>query len=91
MVTKYRIVVEGELGDRFFATFGEIQVDRVAGETWLTGDIADQTRLQGLIAHIADLGLSLRSVGPASSDPPVAFDPVDLDTNGTNPVAGGTR
>ena len=60
-VTTYRIVVEGEISDRFFATFGDLRVDHVAGETWMTGEIADQAQLQGVIAHIADLGLALRS------------------------------
>jgi hypothetical protein len=65
-VTTYRIVVEGEISDRFFATFGDLRVDHVAGETWMTGEIADQAQLQGVIAHIADLGLALRSVGPVA-------------------------
>lgn len=67
-MTTYRIVVEGELSDRFVATFGEMRVERVPGETWLTGEIADQAQLQGLMAHLADLGLALRSFGPVSTD-----------------------
>ena len=47
-VTTYRIVVEGEISDRFFATFGDMRVDHVAGETWMTGEIADQAQLQGV-------------------------------------------
>jgi hypothetical protein len=67
-VTTYRIVVEGELSDRFVATFDEMRLERRPGETWLTGRIADQAQLQGLITRIADLGISLRSFGPVASD-----------------------
>ena len=91
-MTTYRIVVEGELSDRLFATFGEMQVERVAGDTWLTGEIADQAQLQGLIAHIADLGLALRSVGQVPPDAEVIPNPSQQDTDGgLDHVAGGTR
>ena len=68
-VTTYRIVVEGELSDRFVATFDGMRLERGAGETCLTGRITDQAQLQGLLARIADLGLSLRSFGPVNADP----------------------
>ena len=67
-VTTYRIVVEGELSDRFGATFNAMRLDRVAGDTWITGEIVDQAQLQGLIARIADLGLALRSVNAVGTD-----------------------
>jgi len=62
LVKTYRIVVEGELSDRFIATFEDMHLERGRGETWLTGDVRDQAQLQGLLARIADLGLALRSV-----------------------------
>jgi len=68
-VTTYRIVVEGELSDRFIATFDGMRLERGVGETYLTGGIIDQAHLQGLLARIADLGLSLRSLGPVTADP----------------------
>jgi hypothetical protein len=63
----YRIVVEGELSDRFVAGFGDMHLERRSGNTSLTGEIPDQAQLQGILAHVADLGLSLVSVGPVVS------------------------
>ena len=67
-VETYRIVVEGELSDRFISTFDDMQLERGVGETYLTGGIRDQAQLQGLLARIADLGLSLRSFGPVTAE-----------------------
>lgn len=66
-VTTYQIVVDGELSDRFVATFGDMRLERGAGRTSLTGEIADQAQLHGLLARVAELGLSLVSVGPVVS------------------------
>jgi hypothetical protein len=63
-VTTYRIVVDGELSDRFVATFGDMRLQRQAGTTALEGEISDQAQLLGLLARVADLGLSLVSFGP---------------------------
>jgi hypothetical protein len=63
-VTTYQIVVDGELSDRFVATFGDMRLERGAGRTSLTGEIADQAQLHGLLARVAELGLSLVSFGP---------------------------
>jgi hypothetical protein len=63
-VTTYQIVVEGELSDRFVATFGDMRLERDAGRTSLTGEIADQAQLHGLLARVAELGLALVSFGP---------------------------
>ena len=83
----YRIVVEGELGDRFVATFGEMRLERAEGETWLTGEVADQAQLQGLLARVADLGLALRSFGPVLSGAEVARES-DIPNPGGAPAAG---
>jgi hypothetical protein len=63
-VTTYQIVVDGELSDRFVATFGDMRLERDAGRTTLTGEIADQAQLHGLLARVAELGLTLVSFGP---------------------------
>ena len=68
-VTTYRLVVEGELSDRFAAAFGAMRLEHGPGETALVVEIADQAQLQGLIAHVAELGLAVRSFGPVV--PPV--------------------
>jgi hypothetical protein len=63
-VTTYRIVVDGELSDRFAATFEDMHLERSLGTTSLIGEISDQAQLHGLLARVADLGLSLVSFGP---------------------------
>jgi hypothetical protein len=63
-VTTYQIVVDGELSDRFGATFGDMRLERGAGRTSLAGDMADQEQLHGLLVRVAELGLSLVSFGP---------------------------
>ncbi len=89
-MTTYRIVVEGELSDRFVATFDEMRLERGVGETSLTGEIADQAQLQGLIARVADLGLSLRSVARVAPDPEVDPGPEDPDHGAeSRAVTGG--
>jgi hypothetical protein len=68
-VTTYRIVLEGELSDRFAATFPGMHLECGDGETSLTGEIIDQAQLQGVLAQVGDLGLSLRSFGPLTPPP----------------------
>ena len=65
-VTTYQIVVDGELSDRFVATFGDMRLERGEGTTSLTGEIADQAQLHGLLARVAELGLALVSFGPVA-------------------------
>ena len=63
----YRIVVRGELGDRFAPLLGGMSLERVAGTTVITGDVIDQAHLHGLIQQIEELGLELVSVTQASA------------------------
>ncbi len=74
LVTTYRIVVEGELSDRFVATFSDMDLERDRGTTVLTGDVRDQAHLQGLLSRISDLGLALHSVTPIDRTPSDAVD-----------------
>ena len=65
---RYRIVVEGELGPRYASAFEGMTVGAHDGETDITGPIIDQSHLQGLIARIASLGLTLQSVTPLEAE-----------------------
>ena len=65
---RYRIVVEGELGPRYASAFDGMTVRAHDGETDITGPIIDQSHLQGLLARIASLGLSLYSLTPLETD-----------------------
>jgi hypothetical protein len=57
----YRLVVEGELDDRFTSAFEGMALEREAGTTVLTGPVQDQAQLQGLLQRVAGLGLALLS------------------------------
>jgi hypothetical protein len=58
----YRVVVRGELDERFAYLFGGLQMEREEGMTVLTGEVIDQAQLHGFIERIEELGLELLSV-----------------------------
>jgi hypothetical protein len=63
--TEYRIVVTGELGPRYAVRFEPMHLTTRNGETEIVGRVEDDAELQGILATIAALGLSLVSVAPA--------------------------
>jgi hypothetical protein len=65
---RYRLVLRGELGERFGFLFEGMQMERVAGTTVLTGSVIDQAQLHGLIQQTQDLGLELISIQPADKE-----------------------
>ena len=59
----YRVHVRGHLDDHWSEWLGGLAVQRQAdGTTILTGPVADQAALHGVIARIRDLGLPLLAV-----------------------------
>ena len=66
--TSYRIVVRGELSQRFSAAFEGMTLATSDGLTVLTGTVVDQAHLHGLIDRVGDLGLELVSVN-ATAEP----------------------
>ena len=60
--TRYRIVVRGELSDRFAPAFEGMSLRAENGKTYLAGEIIDQPHLHGIIDRISDFGLELLSV-----------------------------
>ena len=59
----YQIRLKGHLGSQWADWFDGLSITREAnGETLLTGPIADQPALHGLLRKIRDLGLPLLSV-----------------------------
>jgi hypothetical protein len=62
--TDYRIVVTGELGSRYAATFAPMQLATRDGETEILGRIEDDAELQGILDTVSALGLSLVSIAP---------------------------
>jgi hypothetical protein len=63
-MTVYRIVVQGELSDRFASCFEGVRLETGDGETALVGDIVDQAQLQGVLSRLGDLGLVLLRLSP---------------------------
>ena len=57
------VIVKGQLSDKWFGWFEDLTI-RHSGddETVLTGIVADQAALYGIISHLRDLGLQLISV-----------------------------
>jgi hypothetical protein len=60
----YEFVLRGEIGDRFGLAFEGMSLERIHGNTVLTGPVLDQAHLHGIIARIQDLGIDLVSVNP---------------------------
>jgi hypothetical protein len=56
---RYRLVVDGELGDHLESAFPGMELSRANGETELVGRVRDQAELQGLLQRVSDLGLTL--------------------------------
>lgn len=58
----YRLVVRGELDDRFAYLFNGLELERIGGTTVLSGSVVDQAQLHGYIARVEELGLELVSI-----------------------------
>ena len=70
--THYEITVQGILDPRWSAWFGGLQMTSdAAGRTTITGPVADQAALHGLLTKIRDLGLPLLEVRRAEPPGPV--------------------
>ena len=71
--TTYRIVVRGELSQRYVPAFEGMTLTSGDGETAIVGLVIDQAQLHGLLNRVSDLGLELISVNatlePTSSAP----------------------
>jgi hypothetical protein len=58
----YQIRIEGHLGPRWSEWFGGLTITpEEGGETLLTGPVADQAALHGLLRKVRDLGMPLIS------------------------------
>ncbi len=65
----YQIRIKGHLDPRWTEWFGGVTITlEDNGETLLTGQVADQAALYGLLRKVRDLGLPLISVTRAQTD-----------------------
>ena len=61
--THYEIRIKGHLDNRWASRFGLLTITRQDnGDTLLTGPVADQSALHGLLRKVRDLGMPLLSV-----------------------------
>jgi hypothetical protein len=60
--TRYEIRVKGILDGRWTAWFEGLRVSSDGEETVISGPVADQAALHGLLTKVRDLGLFLISV-----------------------------
>lgn len=59
---RIRITVRGRLSQHLAPAFAGLALEPRSGATELTGEIADQAQLHGVLTRIRDLGLELESV-----------------------------
>ena len=64
--TTYRLIVRGELDQRFAYLFEPMRCERTAGTTVISGTVIDRAHLYGLIERIEELGLELLSLEQTS-------------------------
>jgi hypothetical protein len=65
----YEIRIQGHLDDRWAAWFEGLAITREDnGDTLLTGPVADQAALHGLLRRVRDLGTPLLSVTRVTPD-----------------------
>jgi hypothetical protein len=73
---RYAIRLKGHLDDRWSDWFGGLTITlEDNGDMLLTGPVADQAALHGLLKKVRDLGLPLVSVSPLEHGQP---DPSDI-------------
>ena len=71
--TRYEIRLQGHLDSRWAAWFDGLALSHDSdGTTLISGQVADQAALHGLLQRVRDLGLPLVSVTPMDPDPPDA-------------------
>jgi hypothetical protein len=69
----YELRVAGHLDDHWSAWLGDLTLTRHDdGTTTLTGPIADQAQLHGVLAAVRDLGVTLLSLQACDPDAPTA-------------------
>ena len=66
---RYQVVVRGRLREHLAGVFDQLEVDPRPGQTFLTGNFADQAQLHGLLDQLRDLGIHLISVNPVDQAP----------------------
>ncbi len=66
--TRYRISVRGRLTKRLGSAFEGMGLEAGRGQTFLVGEIRDQSHLYGVLDQIRNLGLELVSIEVVNDD-----------------------
>ena len=70
----YQIRIKGHLGRQWTDWFEGLTITlEEDGDTLLTGPVADQAALHGLLKKVRDLGMPLVSVNPVEPGPSITF------------------
>jgi hypothetical protein len=85
---RYEIRLAGHLDARWAAWFDGLNVRHESGTTVISGPIADQAALHGLLQRVRDLGLPLVSVTRADTDPPTTLGTGRADVAGAKSEIG---
>ncbi|MDX1414990.1 MAG: hypothetical protein R3293_12415 [Candidatus Promineifilaceae bacterium] len=73
MADRYRIELAGELDEDWSTWLGNVELTHTGtGRTLLTGEVADQAALHGLLGRIRDLGVPILLVAQQPADDPAA-------------------
>jgi len=76
----YEIRLKGHLENRWVKWFNGLTITlEENGDTLLSGPVADQAALHGLLKKVRDLGLPLVSVRPVEPGPPSTLEPGQAD------------
>jgi hypothetical protein len=76
----FEIRLKGHLEARWGDQFEDLTITlEEDGNTLLSGPVADQAALHGLLKKVRDLGMPLVSVGPVEPDPPSTLEPGQAD------------
>jgi hypothetical protein len=82
----YQIRLQGHLGQQWTAWFEGLTITlEENGETLLTGPVADQAALYGLLRKVRDLGMPLLSVNRLKPGPSTTLGPDPADGSEVKP------
>ena len=90
----YEIRVRGVLGGAFLGAFPALRGVAQGGDTVLTGVLADQAALHGVLSQIESLGLeliALHQVSPPTRSPRAADERHEASAQPATEIAAGRR
>ena len=85
----YQIRIKGHLDPQWTDWFGGLSITlEDNGDTLITGPVADQAALHGLLKRVRDLGMPLVSVSPVEPGSPTTLGTGQADVSDVKPEVG---